>query len=128
MGLKTFNLAFNKEEEGERKLFRGYVDLIRPFLKGISTRQADVFAELIYWNYKKQSIQNKKDRFKLIMDSDTREAIEEYLGISTAVFRNALTGLRTKKLLDKDNMIPDVYLTPLTKDTLSITFNFQIKK
>ena len=36
--------------KGKRTFFRAYVELIRPFLKKIRTREADVLAELSY-NY-----------------------------------------------------------------------------
>jgi len=108
----------------EREFFRAYVEMLKPFLKRIRDREADVFAELIFWNYKKRDIKNKNDRFKLIMDADCRRQIEEKLGVSTAIFRNALTGLRGRGLLLDDNTINDVYLvTPEKKVTLSFVFN-----
>tara|TARA_R110000796_G_scaffold2953_1_gene11310 strand:- start:11336 stop:11710 length:375 start_codon:yes stop_codon:yes gene_type:complete len=116
---KEFNLALK-----EREFFRAYIEMLKPFLKKIRDREADVFAELIYWNYKKRDIKNKNDRFKLIMDADCRKQIEEKIGISTAIFRNALSGLRQRGLLLDDNTINDVYLvTPEKKVTLSFIFN-----
>tara|TARA_R110000744_G_scaffold87840_3_gene171418 strand:- start:464 stop:838 length:375 start_codon:yes stop_codon:yes gene_type:complete len=116
---KEFNLTLK-----EREFFRAYIEMLKPFLKKIRDREADVFAELIYWNYKKRDIKNKNDRFKLIMDADCRKQIEEKIGISTAIFRNALSGLRQRGLLLDDNTINDVYLvTPEKKVTLSFIFN-----
>jgi len=110
----------------EREFFRAYVEMLKPFLKKIRDREADVFAELIYWNHKKREIKNKNDRFKLIMDPDCRRLIEDKLNISTAIFRNALTGLRSRGLLLDDNTISDVYLvSPESKVTLSFIFNIK---
>lgn len=126
MGLKTFSYQFGTEMRKERGLIRAYVEIIKPFLKNITNRQADVLSELLYWNLIKSSIPDKKDRFKVIMGSEVREAIEAELNISTAVYRNALTGLRAKKILDKDNTVKDSLLVTLTEGRLSITFNFRV--
>ena len=111
----------------EREFFRAYVEMLKPFLKKIRDREADVFAELIYWNHKKKEIKNKNDRFKLIMDPDCRKLIEEKLDISTAIFRNALTGLRSRGLLLDDNTINDVYLVS-PEEKMHLNFTFYIKK
>lgn len=113
--------------KGKRTFFRAYVELIRPFLKKIRTREADVLAELLYHNYMKaDSVRNKEDRFKLILDHDSRRIMEDYLGISEAVFRNALSGLRQRGILLDDNTISDAYLIyELPEDemfTLKFTF------
>lgn len=110
-----------------RGFFRAYVELLKPFLK-LRNRQADLFAELLYENYLRSDIKDKSDRFKLILEQDNRKKIEERLGMTTAVFRNSLTILRNKKLLDKLNRIPDPYLAIPEKNNFELKFQFIIKK
>ena len=115
----------------ERRFFRAFVELIRPFLRKVRTREADVLAELLYHNYRKQeSVRNKQDRFKLILDHDNRREMEDYLGISEAVFRNALSGLRQRGILLDDNTISDAYLItklPEEEEMFTLKFNFLIE-
>lgn len=119
---KEYNITSDKEE-----FFRKYVELIKPFLRGISGREADVFSSLLYHNYLKRDIINKVDRFKIIFDMDTRKTIEKDLGISTATFRNALSGLRQKKLIKLDGTIHDTYLIIPTDEEIALKFNFKLK-
>lgn len=120
--IKEFPININ-----EREFFRAYIEMLKPFLKKIRDREADVFAELIYWNHKKREIRNKNDRFKLIMDPDCRRLIETKIGISTAIFRNALTGLRSRGLLLDDNTIHDTYLIS-PQDEVKLSFVFKLIK
>ena len=113
-------------KRNEREFFRAYVELIKPFLKGTRTREADVFAELLYWNYKKQGIKDKEDRFMLILSKANRRAMEAALDMKKESFRNALTALRSRKLLDQDNCIPDAYLVSPKNKKFQLIFNFVV--
>lgn len=109
----------------ERKFFRAFIEILQPFTK-VRDREGDVFAELLYQCYLRKSILNKKDMFTLVFDYDTKETIQDYLGISSAVLRNALSALRKKKLII-DNTIPNHYLIDF-KEEVNLTFRFLIQK
>lgn len=119
---KRFRFQYNT-----REFYRAYVEILKPFLKGVRDKEADVFAELLYFNYLKRDIPTTKDRFKIIMDSEIRKEIVDYLKISDAIFRNALSSLRRRELLTKDNLIPEIYLVTPTKGKFSISFEFHTK-
>lgn len=116
---KIFNIPVSKY-----KFFRGYIELLKPFLSGLTSKEADVVAELMYQNYLKQEIPNKTDRFKLILESSNRRLIEQKLEITSASFRNILCSLKTKKIIDDNNELRDIFLV-LPDDTFTITFNFK---
>lgn len=107
-----------------REFFRAYVEILKPFLKKLRSKDADVFAELLYQNSIKSDIKNKKDRFKLIFDADNRKEMEEHLKMSSQTFRNSLTNLRYRNLLEKDNTIPDLYLIVPDREKFALKFNF----
>jgi hypothetical protein len=44
--------------------------------------------------------------------------------MSSQTFRNSLTNLRHRGLLDDNNTIPDLYLIDPDKDKFSLKFNF----
>jgi len=109
-----------------RHFYRAYVEVLKPFLKDITSREADVFSELLYYNWVKRDIPNIKDRFKIILDGDIRKEITSYLKISDAIFRNCLSKLRKRELLKEDGTIADVYLVIPTKGKFTITFEFNV--
>jgi DNA-binding MarR family transcriptional regulator len=108
----------------ERAIFRGYVELIKPFLKGLRPREMDVFAEILYQYYLRLDTKSKKDRFKLALSSDSRAEMAKTLGMSQAILRNAISSLRKKGILKKDNTIHDVYLLDLSDKNLNLSFIF----
>ena len=117
-----------KITKGEREIFRSYVELIRPFLKGLRPREADVFAEILYRYYAKRDVTNQRDRMALVLNSDSREEIAEHLGMSQAIFRNAISSLRKKNILREGNVIPEVYLLDLSDKKLDLSFIFVVKE
>ena len=117
-----------KINTGEREVFRKYVELIRPFLKGLRPREADVFAEILYRHYLKRDIANQRDRMALVFNSESREEIAEYLELSQPVLRNAVSSLRKKNILREGNIIPDVYLLDISEGILDLSFIFTVKK
>ena len=120
---KSFTL-----KQDRRQFFRAYVEMLRPFLKKIRGREADVFAELLYYNFVKKDVKNDVDRAKLVLSPEIRRDIESHLGISTAIFRNALSGLRQKGLVKEDNTIGNTYLVMGDDEKLELKFTFLIKK
>jgi len=119
---------FTIHRKSERSVFRSYVELLKPFLKGLRSRECDVFAELLYQYYLKASIKNDRDRFSLVLNENGREVIAQELEISQAVLRNALTSLRKKNLLKDNNTIPSVYLLDLKDNNLKLSFIFAVKE
>jgi predicted transcriptional regulator len=108
-----------------KKFFRQYVEVLQP-LFDIRSREADVFAALLYESYLRRDIGDLKDRFKLILDYDTKIKIQEELNMTTAVFRNCLTRLRKKGLVGKYDIIKPGYLiNPDEKETVNIKFIFK---
>lgn len=116
-----------KINKGEREIFRWYVELIRPFLKGLRPREADVFAEILYRYYTKRGVTNQRDRMALVLNSDSRDEMVEYLGMSQPILRNAISSLRKKNILKEGNIIPDVYLVDLENGKLDLSFIFTVK-
>lgn len=108
-----------------RHCYRVYVGIIKPFLRGIRDREADVFAELLYFNYVKREIPDIKDRFKIIFNQDIKNEIIEYLQISDDVYRNCLSTLRKRELIREDGTIHDMYLVVPTNGEINIIFNLQ---
>jgi len=115
-----------KINKSEREVFRMYVELIRPFLKGLRPREADVFAEVLYRYYKKRDVANQRDRVALVLNSDSREQIADQLDMSQAILRNAISSLRKKGILKEGNMIPEVYQLDLNKGKLDLSFIFTV--
>ena len=111
----------------KKEFFRAYIEMIRPFLKGISNREADIFSEIIYQSFKRVEIKDKKDRFKLILSNEGRTEIEERLNISRATLRNGVCSLKAKGLIRQDNTIHDAYLIEPTGEKASIKFTFELE-
>lgn len=119
---------FTIYRDSDRAIFRAYIELLKPFLKGLRSRECDVFAELLYQYYLKSNVTNQRDRFSLVLNENGREVIAKELNISQAVLRNALTSLRKKNLLKDNNTIPNVYLLDLKDKNLNLSFIFAVKE
>ena len=122
---KEFKMP-SKVFQTERQIFRGYVELIKPFLNGLRSREMDVFAEILYQYYLKRDTKTKKDRFALVLNSDSRIEIAETLKMKQSVLRNAISSLRKKEILLADNTIHDAYLLDLSKKKLNLSFIFVV--
>lgn len=119
---KEITLGFNSEQ----KLFRAYVELLQPIFK-LRNREADVFAQLLYFNYLKRDIKNINDRFELILSPKNKKQILENLNIGDNILQNMLSSLRKKGLL-VNNIIPTKYLQYISEDGLSLIFKLTWKK
>lgn len=117
---------FTIRRNSEREVFRAYVEMLKPFLKGLRSRECDVFAEILYQYSLRKSIQSKRDRFALVLNSDGREDIADSLNMSQATLRNAVSSLRKKGLLKDDNTIADVYLLNLKENSVDLSFVFKV--
>lgn len=117
---------FTIRRKSEREVFRAYVEMLKPFLKGLRSRECDVFAEILYQYSLRKNIQSKRDRFALVLNGDGREIIADTLNMSQATLRNAVSSLRKKGLLKDDNTIADVYLLSLQENSVGLSFVFKV--
>lgn len=109
-----------------RIAFRSYIEFMRPFLNGATSKELDVLSELIYQNYLKSNIPDIKDRFLIILNSSNRRDIENQLRMSSASFRNCLFSLKEKQILNDNYEVRNSLLIYPTKD-LKIELNIQIE-
>lgn len=108
-----------------RKFYRQCIELMQPILK-LRKREADVLAELLYFNYMKRDIANPTDRATLVFGTGTRKLIQERLKISNPVIQQALGGLRRKKMVSGINIRPFLMIEP-NEGVFSLTFNFVVE-
>lgn len=118
---KTIPLTLSSEYQ----LFRAYVELLQPLLK-IRDREADVYSQLLYFNFQKQSIVNLTDRFELIFSAKSKKQICENLGINDNILQNTLSILRKKKLIVNNSIPTKFHLYPIDMN-LELTFKLTIK-
>ena len=118
---KTIPLTLSSEYQ----LFRAYIELLQPLLK-IRDREADVYSQLLYFNFQKQSIVNLTDRFELIFSPKSKKQICENLGINDNILQNTLSILRKKKLIVNNSIPTKFHLYP-TDMNLELTFKLTIK-
>lgn len=108
-----------------RRFFRQYVEILQP-LFNIRAREADVLAALLYESYLRKDINDIKDRFKLILDYDTKIRMQEELKMSTAVFRNCMVRLRKKGIIGKFDIVkPGFLINPIEGENVDIKFTFK---
>ena len=115
---KNFNLKCPKD-----KIYKGYVELIKPFLPKITNQEADVLGELIKQYNLKKDIENNSDKFKLIFESSNRRKMEQSLDITSASFRNIIHSLKKKKLITEDNELRELFLI-IFENEFKLSFNF----
>jgi hypothetical protein len=120
-----------------RTFYRRYLALLQPMIK-LRKREADVLAELMYFNYMKRDVVNDTDRFTLIFDISTRRKIGDYLGehdkntgelikpLSNPVIQQALTGLRKKGLISGIRL-KNFFLIEPQEGEFSLTFKFIVE-
>ena len=118
---------FNIRRDSEREVFRAYVEMIKPFLRGLRTRECDVFSEILYQYSLKDGVTDPKDKFALILGGSGRDNIAKELDMSQAILRNAISSLRKKGILKDDNTISNVYILGLNDNELELSFIFTVK-
>ena len=118
---------FNIPTKENRQAVKMYFALIRPFLKGLQPKEADIYAEIVYqYAVKSLTVPDKKDCLALVLSTAGRKVISDELGITQQILRNVLAKLKKTGIL-KDGNISDTYLLKLNSDSLQICFNFVIK-
>ena len=106
----------------ERNFFRMYLDVRKPF-DNLRERDMDVFAELLYYEFKYSNIADENVKWKMVFDYSTKLEIASKLGVSKEVVRNSLTYLRKKGKILSGNTIPKKYLlNPNEKNSLKFDF------
>lgn len=108
-----------------RKFYRQCVEILQPILK-LRNREADVFSELLYYNYTKRDIKDPEDRAALVFGTATRKKIQEDLDISNPVIQQALGGLRKKGVIKGVNIRPFFAIEPV-EGVFALTFNFVVE-
>lgn len=106
------------------KFFRQYLQLIRdiPPLDGLSSRELDVLAHLLYYNYLYKEIAEHL-REKLVFDYETRVAIRDSIGITEPVLNNLISSLKKKGVISGKRIVPKIDITP---DTPELIFKFKM--
>lgn len=110
-----------------KQLFFRWLDVTKSF-HNLANQQQQVLALLLYHHYKlSKQITNEKILWKAVFDYDTKQLIEDELGISNQGLQNNLTKLRKKNII-KDNKILSRYVPKLEKDSknFKVIFNFNI--
>lgn len=122
------NYKFNSTK---RAFFSTYIEItsIRSPLNTLRKQEKRVLAELMYMNDRiSKDFKDKEDhkKWNVLFDYDTKLEMRERLDMSDQTFANALTILRKKGLLSKDNYLHSkLRLYPTEKTVL--TFEFDIK-
>ena len=118
---------FNIPTETNRQAVNMHIKLIRPFLKGLQPKEADIYAEIVYqYALKSVTVPDKKDCLALVLSTEGRKVIVEQLQITQQLLRNVLAKLKRTEIL-KDGLIKDAFLLKLDSDAVQICFNFVIK-
>lgn len=119
---------FNIPTTSNRQAVNMHVKLIRPFLKGLQPREADIYAEIVYqYALKLATVPDKKDCLSLVLSTAGRKVIVDQLQITQQLLRNVLAKLKRTGIL-KEGIISDTYLLKLDSDAVQICFNFVISE
>lgn len=110
----------------EQKMFKAFVTTMQPVLN-LRDREADVFTQLLYYNYLKRDIKNFKDRFELVFSTKTKKLIMENLGIKDSILQNTLSILRKKNLIINNEIPLKFHIYPID-NKIELTFNFKLKE
>jgi hypothetical protein len=110
----------------EQKMFKAFVTTMQPVLN-LRDREADVFAQLLYYNFLKKDIKNLKDRFELVFSTKTKKLIMQNLDIKDSILQNTLSILRKKNLIINNEIPLKFHIYP-TDNKIELTFNFKLKE
>ena len=110
----------------EQKMFKAFVTTMQPVLN-LRDREADVFAQLLYYNFLKKDIKNLKDRFELVFSTKTKKLIMQNLNIKDSILQNTLSILRKKNLIINNEIPLKFHIYP-TDNKIELTFNFKLKE
>ena len=104
-----------------KQIFYLYISIMNPFLK-LSKRESQVLSELLSYNYDYKSY-SESAKWKLVFHKDTKDKIQESLGISVHQFNNILSSLRKKKLIVDNRIKASLLIYP--EKGLNVEFNIQ---
>lgn len=115
------NLSLNTQKEA----IKVYLEMLRNFHK-LTEKETDVLVELIL-AYKEYKVKygSEEAASKLYLESSSRDTIVESLGMNRQVFRNYLTSLKTKKVMDGDKRINKVLIPESIDNNIALTINFK---
>lgn len=107
------------------KFYRQLLELLKPFppINACTPNELDVLGHLLYYNDFYIDI-SLPMRDKIIFDYDTMIAICNKLNMNEYVYRNILTQLRKKSIVDKKSLKFRPYIKD--KNNYSISFIFSI--
>lgn len=110
----------------QRKVFRQIVEVIRsiPPLDLLRSRELDVLAVLMYYNFKHRSVP-EDIRWRIINDTSTKREMQKEISMSEDIFNNNISLVRKAGLVDKEGKIPK-FLQIMIDDSYEVTFNFKI--
>ncbi len=104
--------------------FRVLLTLMNKFppIKGLTTREIEILAEVMYQNYKYKDVDIKKRHF-LMFSTDNRIEMQNRLEISEGSLNDYFSRLRKKGILSKSNqMLPFLNIIPNKNYELNIKF------
>jgi hypothetical protein len=110
-----------------KDLFLKWLEITKSF-HGLTNQQSSILALFLYYHYGySKEITNNKILWKMVFDYDTKQLIEDELGVSNQVIQNFLTFARKKGIVN-NNVISGGYIPDLSKDSTNfkIIFNFNI--
>lgn len=103
------------------------VNLLASFapINKLSPKERKVLAELMYQNYRLRTL-DEKTRHIVLLSTENRRDIQEYLGMSADTLYTYLCNLRRHKVLDKSNRLPTFLNRILPKDEYEFTILFKL--
>jgi hypothetical protein len=94
-----------------------------PPIKGLTAKEIEVVAEIMYQNYKYKEVDIKRRHF-IIFSTDNRVEMKNRLGITEGSLNDYFSRLRRKKILSKNNqMLPFLNIIPDKNYELNIKFS-----
>jgi hypothetical protein len=111
-----------------RKVFRQILEVIRsiPPLDSLRSRELDVLAVLMYYNYKYKNV-SEDIRWRVINDTSTKREMQSEIDMSEDIFNNNISLVRKSGLIDKEGKISK-FLMIDPDNHYEVSFNFKIHK
>ena len=105
------------------KFYEFYVEVLNCLSK-LANKEKELLKVLLFIYYNNRT---NLDVDKLLLSTETRKTIKDYLKISEANLNNLISNLKKKKLIKNDTIVKEIINYPGSKNkTLSITFNLMI--
>lgn len=109
-----------------KKVYRQIVEVIRsiPPLDTLRSRELDVLAILMYYNYKFRNVE-EEIRWRVINDTSTKREMQRDIDMNEDIFNNNISLVRKAGLIDKEGKIIKS-LQIIIEDRYDIHFGFKI--